>query len=62
MDKGDFVKLKTDDIAMVVISIDGGQATCVWCEGERCQSGKFSIDALEPTASLAARGMTTRPL
>ena len=51
MQRGDLVKFKDGDVAMLVVSVEGSKAECCWRDGEAMRSGKFSMEAIEPVTS-----------
>ena len=51
MEKGDLVRLKIGGAVMVIDTISGGEAECIYLEGNKAVTGKFSLEFLEPLPS-----------
>ena len=52
MTKGDLVRLKVGSTVMVIDSVEGEEAECVWLKMYEQIRGKFSLDALELVPSI----------
>jgi hypothetical protein len=49
MYKGEIVRLRErNETAMIISSIEGDKAKCIWRVGEEMLSGEFTLEALEP--------------